>query len=461
MYNIPDMTGELRRELSLRDLILFNITAGITLRWISYSASNGTFTLSIWVLAFLFFFLPLAYVVIDFSKKMPRQGGLYQWTKSSFGPFHGFVCAWCYVVNNLFYYPSLLVAIAGYAAFTVARDNPALQNNVQFVLIFSLVALWLVLILNLIGMRFGKWVENIGGLAIWIPGALVIILGFVHFFRSGSAVDFGTAKLLPDFSILNTWAVWQTLCFAFSGIELSSTMSEEIHEPERNLPRSIYIAGFIIACIYILGSLAVMVSVSGEKINLITGIIQAISEVFNNVGLGFITPWIALLLTVGGLGTLGAWLAGPARLPYTMGVDRFLPKSLGKIHPKWGTPYVSLLWLGGISTVILLMSSAGTTVKDAYVMLTNATIIVYFVPYIYLFLSHILMNWKTERKIGSLLLAAAGLISTLIAVILSGIPPAGEQNPIKYVLLVDGGSLVFILVSMVFYWNATHKTATV
>src|SRR4029079_3239567 len=160
--------SELRRELSLRDLILFNITAGVTLRWISFAASNGVFTLSIWLLAFLFFFLPLSYVVIDFTRKMPKEGGLYQWTKTTFGPFHGFVCAWCYVVNNLFYYPSLLVAISGYLAFGIS-GNSDLQSNKLFVGIFSLGAIWLILFLNYIGLRFGKWVENIGGLSIWIP----------------------------------------------------------------------------------------------------------------------------------------------------------------------------------------------------------------------------------------------------------------------------------------------------
>jgi amino acid transporter len=451
--------SELRRELSLRDLILFNITAGITLRWISFAASNGAFTLSIWMLAFLFFFLPLSYVVIDFTRIMPKEGGLYQWTNATFGPFHGFVCAWCYVVNNLFYYPSLLVAIASYAAFIFAGNSQALQENISYIRNFSLIALWGILILNLIGMKFGKWVENIGGLSIWLPGTLLIVLGFLHYFHSGSAMDFSQANFIPNFGLLGTWAVWQTLCFAFSGIELSSTMSEEIHEPEKNVPRSIYIAGIIIVAIYAIGTLAVLISVNSTKINLITGIIQALSEVLTNVGLGFLKPWIALLLTIGGLGTLGAWLAGPARLPYTVGVDRFLPKALGKIHPRWGTPYVSLLWLGIISTVVLLMSSASSTVKDAYLQLTNATIIVYFIPYIYLFLSHMRMNWTTSRKPLPFLMAIAGLASTLSAVVLSSLPPEGEKAPLKYILIVDGGSAAFVLLSVIFYWNARRKMA--
>jgi amino acid transporter len=451
------MSTELKREISFRDLILFNITAGVTLRWISFAAAAGVFSLFIWGFSFLVFFLPLAYVVIDFTRKMPMEGGLYQWTKTTFGPFHGFVCAWCYVVNNLFYYPSLLVAIAGYAAFIMRGNEQTLQDNVSYVRIFSLTALWVILFLKLIGVRFGKWVENIGGLAIWIPGVLLIVLGLIHYLRVGSAVNFSTVSFLPDFTKLDTWLVWQTLCFAFSGIELASTMSEEVKQPERNIPRSIYTAGIVIVTIYVIGTLAVIVSVNQQKINLITGIMQAISEVLTDVGLPWLRPGIALLLTLGGLGTLGAWLAGPARLPYTVGVDRYLPKALGKIHPRWGTPYVSLLWLGIISTAILLMSSAGSSVKDAYLKLTNATIIVYFIPYIYLFTSHIRMNWKTEKKPLPLITALVGLASTTAAVILSGCPPPAEKSPWNYVLLVDGGSLAFIVISMVFYFIAKRK----
>src|SRR5262245_61795886 len=113
------MAGELRREFSLRDLVLFHITAVITVRWISYAAARGPSSLSLWALAFFLFFLPIAYTVIDFTRKMPEQGGLYQWTKVTLGPFHGFICAWCYIVNNLFYFPSLLVAVSGYFAFSL------------------------------------------------------------------------------------------------------------------------------------------------------------------------------------------------------------------------------------------------------------------------------------------------------------------------------------------------------
>jgi len=441
----------------LRDLILFHITAIVTLRWISFSAARGPSSLSLWALAFFAFLLPIAYVVIDFTRKMPQEGGLYQWIKNTLGHFHGFVAAWCYVVNNLFYFPSLLVAVAGYAAFTLVGDKQDLQNNISFVRYFALAALWATLILNLIGVRFGKWVQNIGGLSIWIPGTVLILLGMYQFIKSGSVTDFSMRSLFPDFRNYVTWSVWAQICFAFTGIELASTMSEEVKDPVKSIPKSIYIACVIITAIYILGTISILVTIGSENTNLVTGIMQAISAVLSSMGLsGMITP-IAVLLTLGGLGTLAAWLAGAARLPYTVGVDRYLPQALGKLHPRWGTPYVSLLTLGSISSVIIWMSFSGASVKETYTILVNACLILYFIPFGYLFVAHFWMNWKTDRKPLALVLALVGLISTLAAIVLACIPAPETENKTRYVLEVVGGSFGLVVVSMVIYWNARRR----
>src|SRR5262245_58382201 len=111
------MTNELRRELRLRDLVFFHTAAIVSVRWISMAASRGPSSLALWGLALFLFFLPLGFVVLDFSRRMPEEGGIYRWTAASFGPLHGFVCASSYVVSNLFYFPALLVTVAGYSTF--------------------------------------------------------------------------------------------------------------------------------------------------------------------------------------------------------------------------------------------------------------------------------------------------------------------------------------------------------
>jgi len=451
------MSQQLRREFSFRDLILFQITAVITVRWISFAAARGTSSISLWAISFVFFFFPLAYVVIDFTRKIPMEGGIYQWTKHALGPFHGYLCAWAYVVNNLFYFPSLLIAVGGYVAFMISGDDQTLQSNQKFALIFSLSSIWGILFLNLIGLKFGKWVENIGGLSIWLPCTMLIIFGVVQYIRAGSATAFTLSGLFPDFGKTDTWSAWANICFAFTGIELASTMSEEVHDPERTLPRSIYWAGFIITCIYALGTISVLIFLNPREINLVTGIMQAISKILSGLGLSFLTPIVSMLLAFGGLGTLGAWIAGAARVPYTVGLDRYLPSSLSKLHPRFGSPYVSLLVLGIISSVIVILSLAGTTVKEAYLKLSNATIILYFIPFCYLFVSYLKAN-PANKKMFAKLLAIFGLISTVIAIILACWPPS-DTNFWSYERDVVGGCAILMLASLVFYYRGRKAAA--
>ena len=105
----------LKRVLGMWDIVTMNIVAVVGLRWISRSARAGPPSITLWVLAWLLFFLPMALAVIELSSRHPEEGGLYRWARRGFGPVHGFMCGWCVWVNNLFYFPSLLLFVAANA----------------------------------------------------------------------------------------------------------------------------------------------------------------------------------------------------------------------------------------------------------------------------------------------------------------------------------------------------------
>src|SRR5918994_3532987 len=114
--NRPDQ-GTFIKALGLWDVIAMNIVAVVGLRWISRSARVGAPSVSLWILACLVFFIPLALALIELSSRHPEQGGIYAWVRRAFGPLHGFVCGWGMWVNNLFYFPSLLLfGAANFAA---------------------------------------------------------------------------------------------------------------------------------------------------------------------------------------------------------------------------------------------------------------------------------------------------------------------------------------------------------
>src|SRR3954454_20910073 len=174
-----DATGTvgLRRVLRLPDLVLFNLVAVLGLRWLATAAKAGPSALALWLLAALFFFVPQGLVVTELASRFPQEGGIYQWTKRALGEKHGYVCGWCYWINNVLYYPNLLISTAVIATFVIGKGESGLASNWTYVLSATLVCLWLAVLMNIVGVGTGKWLQNAGGIGSYIPGIILIALG--------------------------------------------------------------------------------------------------------------------------------------------------------------------------------------------------------------------------------------------------------------------------------------------
>jgi amino acid transporter len=456
-----------RRELGLLDLVFFHVAAIVSVRWISLAAAQGPESIGLWGLALAGFFLPTAWVVLDSTRRSPEAGGIYAWTREAFGPFHGFLCAWCYVVSNLFYFPAVLVTVAGYSFLVDPAAPPTAEPGPGYVIGFSIAALAAVTALAVVGLRYGKWLQNLGAVALWVPCGLVVALGAARALGDGPATPFD--RLLPDLSSLGTWRVWSTTCFAFAGFELASCLLGEIRDPSRTVPRSIVLAGLAIALVYVAGTASVLACLPPGEASALTGILQAIAAVGASAGLPALTPLVAALLAVGGVASVGAWFSGAGRLPHAVGVDRYLPAWTADVHPRFGTPHRVFLLQGALATAFVLASFAGSTVRESYLVLTDATTIVYFIPYLYLFASHAKATLAPgadggARRLslhaaGSLLAAGVGLASTLVAIFFAVTPPADSGNPGLHVAKVAGGSLGVAAVAAVLFAAGRRRAA--
>ena len=167
----------LKRVLTLRDLVLFNLVAIIGLRWLATSAKAGPAALVLWLLAALFFFIPQGLAVVELSRRFPDEGGIYSWTKRALGEGHGFVCGWCYWICNALYYPNLLISTAVIATYAFGQGGGSLASSWPYVLSVTLGALWLAVWLNIVGLSTGRWLQNVGGIGTYIPGVLLVVFG--------------------------------------------------------------------------------------------------------------------------------------------------------------------------------------------------------------------------------------------------------------------------------------------
>jgi amino acid transporter len=262
------------------------------------------------------------------------------------------------------------------------------------------------------------------------------------------------SSLIPDLSSRTKLNLWASIAFAFAGLELCAVLGDEVKEPRRTLPRSILISAPLIAFVYIAGTASVLWLVPTREVNIVSGFLQALAAGARDIGWGI--AWIpavaAAFYVVGNVGGVGAWLTGPARVAFVIGLDRYFPPAFGRVHPRWHTPYVAILTQAVLATVFLCLSvlGKGTTVEKAYLVILDTMLLVYFIPYIYLFLCYLSVRWRTPA---GLLAGAAGLALTVFAMLIATVPPSGTTDPWVFRLKVIGGAGFCVALGLVIYWR--------
>ncbi len=201
---------QLPRVMGLRDLVFLHVVAIIGLRWLLTAANIGPSSIILWLVAVLLFFIPQGLAVLELSSRLPEEGGIYVWTREAFGPLHGFICGWAYWVNNLIYYPSLIVFIAGNAVYIWGRQYAGLADNPLYQVGFSLGVLWLAIGTNIVGLRTGRWVHNAGAAATWIIVAVLLIVAGAALAAGWGRNPFAMGSIMPDISQSNV-GLWSSL----------------------------------------------------------------------------------------------------------------------------------------------------------------------------------------------------------------------------------------------------------
>ena len=453
--------------MGFRDLVLFYVITGISLRWIASAAAAGPSSIVIWVGAWFCFYTPLALSVLELSSRYPNEGGLYVWSKRAFGDFSGFMSAWTYWTSNLPYFPAVLYFAASNILFMRQSEWMHLSGNATFYIVFSVLTLTAATLLNIVGLDVGKWLHNIGAVAMWIPVGIIIVLGFVAWHRFGSATSFSIQSMTPS-THLHDIIFWSVLTFAFGGSEAASFMGEEIKNARRTIPFALLSAGVTITICYILGTVCVLLSLPSHEVNSLQGLVQAISKTVSRVGFPALLPIAALLISFSNIGAAGAYLAAVARLPFVAGIDRFLPHAFGALHPRWKTPWVALLTQFVLGILFIFLGQAGTSVKGAYDVLVSMGVITYFIPYLYLFAAMIKLQREPAGpdvirvpggRLIATVVATVGFLTTALTIALSLIPPPDEPNKPLAILKVVGGCGTLVLIGVWIYIAGTRRAA--
>jgi glutamate:GABA antiporter len=462
-----DSKTQLRKSMGFWDVLLFNIAAVLGPRWIAAAGHNGTSSISLWVLAALLFFVPGALVINELSSRFPEEGGIYAWARDAFGPFHGFIAGWTYWIYTVFYFPGLLLASASMSAYVIGGRGMVLAQDRTYLLWCSMALLLIAVVLNIIGLNIGKWLQNAGGVGTYVPLLILAGVAALVCLRHGSATHFTMANMMPTWN-WDTINFWSQIAFAFTGLELVSCMAEEVRDPRRTLPRAVFGSGALIALMYIVGTFAVLALAPASDLDPQSGVFHAITLGSVALRVGFLGVLAAVLVTAGNAGGIGSTVAGVARVPFQVGIDRYLPAAFGKIHPKWRTPWISILVQAVLSGGILLVSQISESTRGAYQFLVDAAIILYFIPFLYMFAAIIKLASRADRasnehavlvpggKLGVWICGGLGFLVVLLGIFVSVVPPGDSTNKLGFELKLIGGTVVSVLIGLALYWRGAR-----
>lgn len=448
-----------RRILSVFSLVMINVIAVDSLRTLPITAKLGLPLISYYLVAAIVFFIPVALVAAELATAYPNTGGIYVWVREAFGRRAGFITIWLQWIYNVVWYPTILAFIAATIAYLFA---PQLANDKYFLLITILTLFWIFTLLNCFGMKTSSLISTIGALiGTLLPMSGIIFLG-VLWMLQGRPIQVGyPSSWFPDFSSLGNLSLFSAVLFGLLGMEMSAVHAEEVKNPQHDYPRALLYSTLLIFLTLVLGSLAIVIIIPDTSMSVVSGFIDAYAIFFNAYHMPWLTSLTALLIIIGGLSGVAAWIIGPTKGLLVAARDGCIPAKFAQVN-RYGAPVNILIAQGilfsALSSVFILFDS----INAAYWILSALCSQMALLVYVFMFSAAIKLRYDRPNQPGSYkipggnvgmwLVAGTGLICCLVTIFIGFVPPT--QIPINNVFFFQsflvGGLVIFVLIPWLF-----------
>lgn len=451
-----------RKVLSVFSLVMINVIAVDSLRTLPMSAKIGLPLVFYYLVAAFTFFIPVALIAAELATAYPNTGGIYVWVREAFGRRAAFLTIWLQWIYNVVWYPTILAFIAATFSYLFA---PQLANNKFYLLLTSLGLFWAFTLLNCFGMRISSIVSILGAcFGTILPMLGITALGAVWLLQ-GKPLSVGEgASWLPNFSTIGNLALFSAVLFGLIGVEMSAVHAEEVKNPQRNYPRAILYSTLIIFSTLVFSSLAIVIVVPNDHLSIVSGLIDAYAIFFNAYHLPWMTPLIAILIILGGLSCVSAWIIGPTKGLLVSARDGSLPQLFAKIN-RHGAPIAILLIQGIIFTLLTSVFILVDSINVAYWILSDLSAQMALLVYIFLFATAIKLRHHKPDQPRSYkipggnavmwLIGSLGIVCCTAAMLVGFIPPT--QIPIKNIWFFEtfliGGLVLFVVLP----WGLAKK----
>jgi amino acid transporter len=459
--------GALKKELGLWDLILTQIVFVVGGSWVGTAAKLGPSHLAYWLLALLLFYVPQAAVVIYLNKRMPLEGGLYQWAKFGFNKFAGFMVAWNLWLLAICVMAAIGLVVTTNISYAIGERASWMPGNRWMVSAVSVGLVIAMIAVSVRGLSLGKWVHNAGGVIMLVTYAALIFLPFVSVARGDLKEYHPLAIAAPTVGLFGINIFSKLAVGALAGFEYVAILAGESRVPARNIGRSVLIAAPVIALMFILGTSSVLVfSTDSNKIDLIGPVPQTLSIGFRSFGAAGIVVSIAiLLLAARAIAVMSIYFAGTSRLPMVAGWDNLLPAWFSRLHDRWRTPVNSIIFVGVVTVIFALASLIGVGPQEAFQLADSAAGVFYGIAYLVMFAIPLvgLRELRTGAPLWLRIAAVSGFVVTVLYIIFSTFPIVEVVNPYWFAAKIIGVTLLTNLIGVLVFAagskRAHHSTA--
>ena len=451
----------LKKPLGLFDLVLTQILFVVGSTWVGTAAKLGQAHLFFWLLAVLLFYITQAAVVIYLSKRMPFEGGIYQWAKLGFNEFAGFIVAW-----NIWLLSITVIALGG--MFTTTNISYVLGRNFAWMpeskWCVSLISAALVGGLGwacVRGLSLGKWLHNVGAFAMLVVYTALVLLPMLGLAR-GEIQNYQPLPLvLPTVSIFYCFNIFSKLAVGgLSGFEYVAILAGETRSPARDIGRSVLIASPIIALMFILGTSSVLAYVDGNPIDLIGPVPQTLRLGLHSFPVaGAIASAGILLMTLRTISSTSVHVTGSSRLPMVAGWDQLLPNWFSHLHPRYKTPVNSIIFVGATTLVIAISSQIGAGIQEAFQLVDNAANVFYGIVYFTMFAIPI-FGAGTIRSAAPIWLrisATCGALVSVSAIFFTIYPIIDVPNPLSFAVKIIAVTAIANAIGVAIYLVGSRR----
>ena len=453
-------------KLSVATLAIMNITAVVSLRGLPAEAIYGPSSAFYYIFAAIVFLIPTAMVAAELAAMFSdKQGGVFRWVGEAFGARTGFLAIWLQWIESTIWFPTVLTFGAVSLAFIGTNDvsDAALASNKVFTLITVLAIYWIATFIAMKGLswvgKISKWGGMIGTI---IPAGLLIVLGIIYIATGGHNNMDMSQGFFPDLTKLDNLVLASSIFLFYAGMEMMGVHVMDVNNPSRNFPKAIIIGSLATVAIFVLGTFALGFIIPTKDINLTQSLLIGFDNYFEYLHMSWAGPIIAIALMFGVLAGVLTWVAGPSKGIYTVGKAGYLPPFFQKSN-KQGVQRNILLVQGGLVTLLSLLFVVMPSVQSFYQILSQLTILLYLIMYMLMFAAAIALRYKMKDaprpfRLGKgnalmWIIAAVGFAGSLLAFVLSFIPPGQiptGSNTVWYTVLIVG-CLVMVGIPYIIY----------